>query len=46
MKDKCGEAIYTKEYAESKDASEKIKKIAAKLDENDNPVIVLVKLKK
>ncbi|GEM_PF-427218 len=34
------------EYAENKDASEKIKKIAAKLDENDNPVIVLVKLKK
>ncbi|MCK9304652.1 MAG: 6-bladed beta-propeller [Bacteroidales bacterium] len=34
------------EYAENKDASEKVKKIAAKLDENDNPVIVLVKLKK
>ena len=34
------------EYAENKDAPEKIKRIAAKLDENDNPVIVLVKLKK
>ncbi len=33
------------EYAENKDASEKIKRIAAKLDENDNPVVVLVKLK-
>jgi len=34
------------EYSENKDVPDKIKKIAAKLDENDNPVIVLVKLKK
>ena len=33
------------EYAENNIVPEKIKKIAAKLDENDNPVIVLVKLK-
>lgn len=33
------------EYAENKDTPEKIKQIAAKLDENDNPVVVLVQLK-
>ena len=33
------------EYAENKDTPEKIKQIAAS-DENDNPVVVLAKLKR
>ena len=34
-----------KSFADSSVSSSNVKKIAARLDENDNPVVVIVKLK-
>ena len=40
-----GEIVNLSHIADSSVSSAKVKEIAAKLDENDNPVVVIVKMK-